>query len=105
MKADIKEEKMSILSLLSLLSSIKETEMLIVWPFSLFTVGSTAPQSGLRPIVIDGSNVAMSHGRSHTFSVRGIQLVIDFFRERGHQKIVAFLPEFRKKASMSSDPV
>jgi ribonuclease ZC3H12 len=67
--------------------------------------GGALPSSGLRPIVIDASNVAMAHGRSSVFSVKGIQLVIDFFRARGHAKIVAFLPEFRKRAKMSTDPV
>lgn len=72
---------------------------------TMYSVSSSrAAQVGLRPIVIDGSNVAMSHGRSSHFSVQGIQLVIDYFKERGHTRIVAFLPEYRKKSSMSTDP-
>jgi hypothetical protein len=45
-----------------------------------WSVGSTEPRTGLRPIIIDGSNVAMSHGRSNVFSVKGIQIVVGYFR-------------------------
>ncbi len=45
------------------------------------SVGSTEPRTGLRPIIIDGSNVAMSHGRSNLFSVKGIQIVVGYFRQ------------------------
>uniref|UniRef100_A0A8C9P247 Uncharacterized protein n=1 Tax=Spermophilus dauricus TaxID=99837 RepID=A0A8C9P247_SPEDA len=47
--------------------------------------------SSLRPIVIDGSNVAMSHGNKEAFSCRGIQLAVDWFRERGHTYIKVFV--------------
>ncbi len=71
---------------------------------TVYSVGSSEPRTGLRPIVIDGSNVAMGHGRGQTFSVKGIQLVMEYFRARGHRQIVAFLPQYRKKSGMSSDP-
>ena len=60
---------------------------------------STLPESeNLRPIVIDGSNVAMSHGNKETFSCKGIKICIDWFKSRGHevselnfyQKIITF---------------
>ena len=38
----------------------------------------------LRPIVIDGSNVAMLHGNKEAFSCKGIQICIDWFKSRGH---------------------
>jgi hypothetical protein len=47
----------------------------------------------LRPIVIDGSNVAFQHGRHRCFSVQGIEIVVDYFERRGHEKIVAFVPQ------------
>ena len=50
---------------------------------------------GLRPIVIDGSNIAYAHGRSSSFSARGIELVVNYFKERGHKLVVAFLPQYR----------
>ena len=57
---------------------------------------SQGTPGSLRPIVIDGSNVAMTHGMGQ-FSVMGIQIVINYFKSRGHTKIVAFLPEFKRK--------
>ena len=62
------------------------------------------PRTGLRPIVIDGSNVAMLHGLNKFFSAKGVQIVVDYFRQRGHTDITAFVPEFRKKARQLSDP-
>jgi hypothetical protein len=40
------------------------------------SVGSTAPRTGLRPIIIDGSNVAFLHGRHQQFSIKGRGLYI-----------------------------
>jgi len=57
----------------------------------------------LRPIAIDGQNVAYSHGQGHSFSIRGIEIIIRWFEERGHTNIVAFLPEDRKKRHRSTD--
>merc|ERR1740129_536704 len=66
--------------------------------------GDQLEQSGLRPIVIDGSNVAKSHasavgkgGNKFFFSVKGIDMCIQFFKKRGHTNIKAFLPEFRRR--------
>ncbi|XP_068613660.1 endoribonuclease ZC3H12A-like, partial [Brachionichthys hirsutus] len=62
-----------------------------------------APQPGkstdteLRPIVIDGSNVAISHGNKEVFSCRGIQLAVNFFLDRGHKSITVFVPTWRKE--------
>ncbi|XP_077399494.1 protein KHNYN isoform X2 [Vanacampus margaritifer] len=54
----------------------------------------------LRTVIIDGSNVAMSHGLGHFFSCRGIALAVHHFWERGHRHISALLPQWRQK----SDP-
>ncbi|XP_004702183.1 probable ribonuclease ZC3H12D [Echinops telfairi] len=59
----------------------------------------------LRPIVIDGSNVAMSHGNKEAFSCRGIQLAVDWFRGRGHTSIKVFVPSWRKEPSRSDAPI
>ncbi|XP_025199729.1 probable ribonuclease ZC3H12C isoform X2 [Melanaphis sacchari] len=53
----------------------------------------------LRHVVIDGSNVAMSHGNKETFSCRGIKICVDWFRMRGHKDITVFVPKWRKEAS------
>ncbi|CAG2195264.1 MCPIP [Mytilus edulis] len=55
--------------------------------------------NNLRPIVIDGSNVAMSHGNKEVFSCHGIQLAVDWFRQRGHTQITVFVPQWRKESS------
>ncbi|XP_074043901.1 putative ribonuclease ZC3H12D [Macrotis lagotis] len=63
------------------------------------------PDNYLRPIVIDGSNVAMSHGNKETFSCRGIRLAVDWFRERGHNYIKVFVPSWRKEPPRSDSPI
>lgn len=50
-------------------------------------VASSAKPTTLRQIVIDGSNVAMSHGNNKVFSCAGIQLAVNYFRQRGHKDI------------------
>uniref|UniRef100_T1J510 RNase NYN domain-containing protein n=1 Tax=Strigamia maritima TaxID=126957 RepID=T1J510_STRMM len=57
------------------------------------------PRANLRPIAIDGSNVAFSHGNNKLFSCKGIQLCIDYFLKRGHSTVKAFVPQFRRNAS------
>ncbi|KAJ9578566.1 hypothetical protein L9F63_005216 [Diploptera punctata] len=59
----------------------------------------------LRPVVIDGSNVAMSHGNKEVFSCRGIKLCVDWFRARGHKEITVFVPKWRKEAARPDNPV
>lgn len=59
----------------------------------------------LRPVVIDGSNVAMSHGNKEVFSCLGIKICVDWFRARGHKEITVFVPKWRKEASRPDNPV
>jgi len=59
----------------------------------------------LRPVVIDGSNVAMSHGNKEVFSCRGIKLCVEWFRARGHKEITVFVPKWRKEAARPDNPV
>ncbi|KAG9492880.1 hypothetical protein GDO78_001046 [Eleutherodactylus coqui] len=61
--------------------------------------------NNLRPIVIDGSNVAMSHGNKDVFSCRGILLAVNFFLERGHTDITVFVPSFRKEQTRPDIPI
>lgn len=42
-------------------------------------------QNNLRPIVIDGSNVAMAHGNYEIFSCRGIEICVEWFKNEGHK--------------------
>lgn len=46
---------------------------------------------GLRPIIIDGCNVAFGFGNGE-FQSQGIILVIEYFKKRGHKEIISFLP-------------
>ena len=66
---------------------------------------SHSDDSGFRHIVIDGSNVALSHGNKETFSCRGIQLCVDWFRARGHRDITVFVPMWRKETSKIDTPI
>ncbi|XP_016152547.1 PREDICTED: probable ribonuclease ZC3H12D [Ficedula albicollis] len=66
--------------------------------------GSDSSDS-LRPIVIDGSNVAMSHGNKEVFSCWGIQLAVDWFRDRGHTYIKVFVPLWRKEPPRQDSPI
>ncbi|XP_051263861.1 endoribonuclease ZC3H12A [Dicentrarchus labrax] len=59
----------------------------------------------LRPVVIDGSNVAMSHGNKEVFSCRGIQLAVNFFMGRGHNTITVFVPTWRKEHPRPDTPI
>uniref|UniRef100_A0A4W5MVQ4 Zinc finger CCCH-type containing 12A n=1 Tax=Hucho hucho TaxID=62062 RepID=A0A4W5MVQ4_9TELE len=56
-------------------------------------------KDNLRPVVLDGSNVAMSHGNKEVFSCYGIQLAVDWFLERGHRDITVFVPSWKKEQS------
>ncbi|XP_028256712.1 ribonuclease ZC3H12A [Parambassis ranga] len=59
----------------------------------------------LRPVVIDGSNVAMSHGNKEVFSCLGIQLAVNFFLDRGHTEITVFVPSWRKEQPRPDVPI
>lgn len=59
----------------------------------------------LRPVVIDGSNVAISHGNKEVFSCRGIQLAVNFFLDRGHNSITVFVPTWRKEQPRPDAPI
>ena len=52
-------------------------------------------QTNLRPIVIDGSNVAMAHGSSEIFSCRGIEICVEWFQNEGH-KVGCFIFQTNK---------
>lgn len=63
---------------------------------------NTINRTGLREIVIDGSNLALGHTNGRCFSVKGLQIAIDYFIERGH-KVVAFVPQYRQKHNQTTD--
>lgn len=46
-----------------------------------------------------------SHGNKEVFSCRGIQLAVDWFRDRGHTYIKVFVPSWRKDPPRSDTPI
>ncbi|KAG7260631.1 hypothetical protein CRUP_036990 [Coryphaenoides rupestris] len=58
-----------------------------------------------RPVVIDGSNVAMSHGNQTVFSCRGLQLAVMWFWGRGLRDITVFVPLWRKEKPRPDTPI
>lgn len=84
---------------------IDEQELLMYQQIVGAKKAATNTSSNLRPVVIDGSNVAMSHGRQEFYSCKGIQLCVDWFRQRGHKEITVFVPSWRKEASRPEKPI
>uniref|UniRef100_A0A6J0TAC7 NEDD4-binding protein 1 n=1 Tax=Pogona vitticeps TaxID=103695 RepID=A0A6J0TAC7_9SAUR len=58
-------------------------------------------RAGLKYIIIDGSNVAISHGLQKFFSCRGIAIAVDYFWKRGHRKITVFVPQWRTRRDVN----
>ncbi|KAK3558855.1 hypothetical protein QTP86_030446 [Hemibagrus guttatus] len=62
-------------------------------------------EDALKPIVIDGSNVAMSHGNKEVFSCLGIQLAVNYFLDRGHTDVTVFVPSWRREQPRPDVPI
>lgn len=63
------------------------------------------PSAGFRPVVIDGSNVAMSHGDKKVFSCQGLQLAVNWFWDKGMRDITVFVPLWRKELPRPEAPI
>ncbi|KAM4522239.1 putative ribonuclease ZC3H12C [Odontesthes bonariensis] len=63
------------------------------------------PAAGFRPVVIDGSNVAMSHGDKKVFSCQGLQLAVNWFWDKGLRDITVFVPLWRKELPRPDAPI
>uniref|UniRef100_UPI00358E08B1 NEDD4-binding protein 1-like n=1 Tax=Myxine glutinosa TaxID=7769 RepID=UPI00358E08B1 len=46
----------------------------------------------LRHVIIDGSDVALAHGR-RVFSCRGVAICVQHFWQRGHRNLMVFVPQ------------
>ncbi|XGW22521.1 hypothetical protein V3C99_005054 [Haemonchus contortus] len=68
-------------------------------------IPAAATSSTLRPIVIDGSNIAMTHGRKEMFSCAGIRDCVRFFTDRGHEDVLVFIPQFRRETARADCPI
>ncbi|KAM6222431.1 NEDD4-binding protein 1 [Rhynchocyon petersi] len=54
-------------------------------------------RTDLKHIVIDGSNVAITHGLKKFFSCRGIAIAVEFFWKLGNRNITVFVPQWRTR--------
>nr|XP_020469736.1 probable ribonuclease ZC3H12D [Monopterus albus] len=63
------------------------------------------PAADFRPVVIDGSNVAMSHGDKKVFSCHGLHLAVNWFWDRGLRDITVFVPLWRKEQPRPEAPI
>ena len=43
--------------------------------------------------MVDASNAAMRHGKNQVFSVKGLQIVLEYWKKNGHE-VVCFLPDY-----------
>ncbi|CAJ0962596.1 unnamed protein product, partial [Mesorhabditis belari] len=87
----------------SLCSSRVPSQISIPAVVSSPSTSANSPQ--LRSIVIDGSNIAMTHGRKEVFSCSGIRDCVHFFLQRGHNDVLVFIPQFRKEAARADCPI
>lgn len=55
-----------------------------------------------RMVVIDGNNVAFGHTIGQAFSVKGLEICIQYFKKMGHN-VKAVVPQFRLKRGKSTD--
>ncbi|KAK5853398.1 hypothetical protein PBY51_007186 [Eleginops maclovinus] len=63
------------------------------------------PPAGFRAVVIDGSNLAMSHGNKKVFSCQGLQLAVNWFWDKGLRDITVFVPLWRKEQPRAEAPI
>ncbi|XP_066932945.1 endoribonuclease ZC3H12A-like [Clytia hemisphaerica] len=66
---------------------------------------STSDENDLRGIVIDGSNIAMCHGHKEVFSCVGLEIVVNWFKQRGHKNIIVFVPQWRQESPKADCPI
>jgi hypothetical protein len=49
------------------------------------SIATASQKKGEKPlIIVDASNVAMRHGKNSFFSVKGIQIVVEYWQKNGH---------------------
>lgn len=104
---EAKKQPLTTMSVLVPKGDVPPAKPAVLLPIS---AGFSQEESGeddeaLRPIVIDGSNVAMSHGNKEVFSCLGIQLAVNFFLVRGHTTITVFVPSWRSEKPRPDVPI
>lgn len=74
--------------------------------FAFFITGSVQENSKLDESFASSSSLFLySHGNKEVFSCWGIQLAVDWFRERGHTYIKVFVPLWRKEPPRQDSPI
>lgn len=57
-------------------------------------INNITTEKGEKPlIIVDASNIAMRHGKNSIFSVKGIQIAVEYWQKNGHQ-VFCFLPDY-----------
>ena len=46
-----------------------------------------------------------SHGHKQVFSCTGIEIVVNWFKQRGHQNIIVFVPQWRQESPKGDCPI
>nr|XP_057902206.1 endoribonuclease ZC3H12A [Doryrhamphus excisus]XP_057902207.1 endoribonuclease ZC3H12A [Doryrhamphus excisus]XP_057902208.1 endoribonuclease ZC3H12A [Doryrhamphus excisus]XP_057902209.1 endoribonuclease ZC3H12A [Doryrhamphus excisus]XP_057902212.1 endoribonuclease ZC3H12A [Doryrhamphus excisus]XP_057902213.1 endoribonuclease ZC3H12A [Doryrhamphus excisus]XP_057902214.1 endoribonuclease ZC3H12A [Doryrhamphus excisus]XP_057902215.1 endoribonuclease ZC3H12A [Doryrhamphus excisus]XP_05790221 len=107
MRADslAKQGPVTTMSVLVTKGDTQYADPTIMLPLASQSKEDSDDEEALRDIVIDGSNVAMSHGNKEVFSCLGIQLAVDFFLKRGHTNITVFVPSWRKEQPRPDVPI
>ncbi|XP_063238623.1 uncharacterized protein LOC134540079 isoform X2 [Bacillus rossius redtenbacheri] len=66
---------------------------------NIYNPSPVCEKGGLRPIIIDGNNVAWGHGNHKYFSASGLEICIKYFDQRKH-RVIAFVPQYRKTSKV-----
>ncbi|CAF0799319.1 unnamed protein product [Brachionus calyciflorus] len=100
---DSEENLESDLSNLSLKNSKKSpTKQQTYEEYLTTSMNRLNDKSNLRPIIVDGSDVALSgHPNKQIFSLIRVQKVVEYFEKRHHQ-IYVIIPQWRKEQILSS---
>ncbi|KAH0512854.1 NEDD4-binding protein 1 [Microtus ochrogaster] len=80
----------------SLVTGIQRFREMLKIPYKL-ELKDEPGRTDLKHIVIDGCNVAFTHGLKKFFSCRGIAIAVEYFWELGHRKITVFVPQWRTR--------
>lgn len=60
---------------------------------------TTSLQVSISILFLNHFILCSSHGNKEVFSCRGIQLAVEWFRDKGHKDITVFVPAWRKEQS------
>ncbi|XP_057645243.1 LOW QUALITY PROTEIN: uncharacterized protein LOC130886992 [Chionomys nivalis] len=82
----------------SLVMGVQRFREMLKKPYKL-ELKNEPGREDLKHIVIDGCNVAFSHGLKKFFSCRGIAIAVEYFWKLGHRNITVFVPQWRTRCN------